>query len=273
MKALFCIIFFISSVMAQDSVGYLKNFDSSIYSLKSKGVSNFIVDIESSKLTKDMNDQQIFGKIDELTFRVYWTLNPERLAIEVNGLPDGFREIKESLKLSILEQIDNLLPKTTAQNYVGYKFIQGSVPKEIIAQDTTGLAPIPSFSLKFDQQDKLTEVVGNRPIGTFVMRPIYTKEEFSDGKLVLKELISQSQENGQSLTIRKELEYGKFQGIGVLVGVTVTTEQKIEGSKTAPIKVSDSLEFKNYKINDGEALKYFLSISAEKGPSPKSSKK
>lgn len=266
MKALLCLVFLISTAYAQDPASYLKNFDARIYSLKSKGVNNFIVDIESSKLTKQMNDQQMFGKVEELIFRVYWTANPERLAIEVNGLPDGFREVKEDLKLSILSQIDNLLPQTTAQRFAGYKFVQGSKPKEIIAQDSSGVAPIPSFTLKFDEQDKLIEVVGHKPIGTMNVKPVYSKESFADGKLVLMEQTSVTQENGQSLTIRKELDYGKSQGIGVLTEVTVTTEQKAEGSNAKPITVRETLEFKNYKINDGEALKYFLGEAKEAAP-------
>lgn len=267
MKALLCLLFVISSAaFAQDPATYLKNFDARIYSLKSKGVNNFIVDIESSKLTKQMNDQQLFGKVEELIFRVYWTANPERLAIEVNGLPDGFKEIKEELKLSILGIMDNLLPQTTAQRFAGYKFVAGSKPKEITAQDTTGVAPIPSFTLKFDDQDKLIEVVGNKPIGTMVVKPVYSKESFADGKLVLKEQTTVSQENGQSLTVRKELDYGKEQGIGVLTEVTVTTEQKAESSNAKPTSAKETLEFKNYKINDGEALKYFLGEAKEAAP-------
>lgn len=269
MKALICLLFVVSTAFAQDPATYLKNFDNRVYSLKSKGVNNFIVDIESSKLTKQMNDQQMFGKVNELIFRVYWTANPERLAIEVNGLPDGFKEIKEDLKMNILGVLDNLLPQTTAQRFTGYKFIQGSKPKEIIAQDTTGVAPVPAFTLKFDEQDKLIEVVGNKPIGTMVVKPVYSKESFSDGKLVLKEQSTVSQESGQTLTITKELDYGKEQGMGVLTEVTVTTEQKAEGSNAKPTTVRETLEFKNYKINDGEALKYFLGEAKEAQPKKK----
>lgn len=269
MKALICFLFVISSAFAQDPSSYLKGFDARVYSLKTKGVNNFIVDIESSKLTKQMNDQQMFGKVEELIFRVYWTANPERLAIEIMGLPDGFKEVKEELKLSILGVIDNLLPQSTASRFNGYKFVQGSKPKEILAQDTTGIAPIPSFVLKFDDQDKLVEVIGNKPIGTMTVKPVYTRETFADGKLVLTEQTSVTQENGQSVTVRKELEYGKANGIGVLTEVSISTEQKLDGSNAKPTSTRETLEFKNYKINDGEALKYFLGEAKEASPEKK----
>lgn len=256
MKALLCLLFVTSTAFAQDAATYLKNFDAKVYSLKTKGVTDFVVDIESTKLTKQMNDQQVFGKVKEVVFRTYWTANPERLAIEVEGLPDGFKEIKEELKLSLLGMMDNLIPPTMAQRFNGYKFANGTKAKEFVAQDTTGVAPIPSFVLKFDQEDKLVEVVGQKPIGTLNIAPVYAKESFSDGRYVLKQQTTTSTEGSQTVTIKKVLEYGQSQGIGVLTGVEVTTEQKGQNGKT--VSASEELTFKNYKINAGEALKFFL---------------
>ena len=56
MKALICFALFATSAFAQDPSAYLKNFDAKIYSLKSKGVKEFVVDIESSRLTKQLNE-------------------------------------------------------------------------------------------------------------------------------------------------------------------------------------------------------------------------
>lgn len=257
MKALFFFMFSFS-VFAQDPVSYLKNFDAKVYSLKSKGVQDFTVDIESPNMTKQINDQQKFGKVEELYFRVYWTANPERFAIEVVGLPDGFREFKEELKISMMGIIENLIPQTFQQRFTGYKFLSGSKPKEFIAQDTTGLAPIPSLVIKFDEQDKLVEVIGQKPVGTMNVKPVYTKESFADGKWVLEEQTTTTSESGQTISIQKELDYGKANGIGVLTELTVSTEQKFDAANAKPIKFSETISFKNYKINEGVALKYFL---------------
>lgn len=257
MKFLFLMLISLSA-MAQDPNAYLKNFEAKIYSLKSKGVQDFAVDIESTKLTKQLNDQQQFGKIDELVFRTYWTANPERLAIEVIGLPDGFKEVREELKLTIFGLMDSLIPQTFNQRFNGYKFVPGKKAKEIVAQDTTGVAPIPSLVLKFDEQDRLVDVVGNRPVGAMNVRPVYNKESFADGKWVLMSQTTTSIENGQTITIEKEHKYGKANGIGVLTDLTIRTVQKVDGQNAKPFTASESVSFKNYKINEGVALKYFL---------------
>lgn len=267
MRFLFIILALFSfSAWSQDPAAYLNNFDAKVYSLKTKGVKEFVVDIISSKLTKQMNDQMIFGKVNELIFRTYWTANPERISIEVIGLPDGFREIKEELKLSILSVIENLLPLTTVQRFSGYKFLPGSTPKEFVAQDSTGIANIQSFVLRFDNQDRMIEVVGKKDVGTLVTTPVYEKDSFAAGKWVLKSISTNSSENGQSLLVKKVLTYGQSQGIGVLSKVTVTTEQKGANPAIKPLILEEELEFKNYKINAGEALKYYLGDSAKTNP-------
>jgi hypothetical protein len=264
MKILVLILALFSfAAWSQDPTVYLNNFDAKVYSLKTKGIKDFVVDIQSSKLTKQLNDQQIFGKVKEVTFRTYWTANPERIAIEIIGLPEGFREIKEDLKLTVVSLLDNLLPISTVQRFAGYKFHTGVNPKEFIATDSSGIANIQSYVLKFDLSDKLVEVIGKKAIGTLNILPKYEKDSFASGKWVLKSLKTTNSENGQTFTTTKELDYGTSQGMGVLSRVTVETEQKSEAPGAKPLKSEESIDFKNYKISTGEALKYFL------GESPK----
>ncbi len=157
--------------------------------------------------------------------------------------------------------IENLLPLTTVQRFAGYKFHSGAGPKEFVAQDSTGIANIQSFVVRFDNQDKMLEVVGKKTIGTLVTTPVYDKDSFAAGKWVLKSTTTTTSENGQSLNVKKDLKYGTSQGIGVLTQVTITTEQKEDKPGAKAMILEESVEFKNYKINAGEALKYFLGES------------
>lgn len=267
MKYLLAGILMVSlSVMAQDPTAYLNNFDNKVYSLKTKGVSDFVVDIESPRLTKQINDQMIYGKVEKLFFRIFWTANPERFAIDVVGMPEGFKEVKEELKLSILGQLDNLIPVATLKRFAGYQFTAGTRPKEFIAKDSSGIASIPSYILKFDNNDKLFEIEGQKPVGTLVMKPEYEKESFSDGKWVLKSLVTTVSEAGQSITTKKVLAYTTTQGIGVLDEVELSTEQKALSGESKPLIFKEALEFHHYKINTGDALKYFLGDQAKTAP-------
>jgi hypothetical protein len=259
MKILFLSLFFFSLLAsAQDPVVYLNNFDNKVYSLKNRGVKDFVVDIVSPKITKQLNEQLIFGRVEEVVFRTYWTSNPERVAIEILGLPDGFKEIKEELKLSILAIIDSILPPTTQQRFAGYKFAPGKTAQEFEARDTTGLAHVQTYIFKFDPSAKLVAVEGKKAVGELSITPFYTKEGFSDGKWVLKNLKTIQSENGQVVTVKKDFSYGTSQGIAVVTRLDIETEQSSSKDGAKSLNFEERFEFKNYKINAGEGLKYFL---------------
>jgi hypothetical protein len=264
MKTLLFILFFISfSAEAQDPGAFITNFDNKVYSLKNRGVNDFVVDIMSPRLTKQLNEQLIFGRLEEVIFRTYWTSNPERVAIEIIGLPDGFKEIKEELKLSILSIIDSILPPSTQQRFAGYKFFPGKTPLEFEAKDVTGIAHVQSYVLKFDSSNKLISVEGKKAVGELAITPVYTKEGFADGKWVLKSLKTTQSENGQVVTVKKDLSYSSSQGIAVVSRLNVETEQAATKDGSKALNFDESFEFKNYKINVGEALKYFLGEGAK----------
>jgi hypothetical protein len=261
MNFLIVLLFILTSAFAEEPGARLSNFDSKVYSLKTKGVRDFVVDISSSKLTQQLNQMLIFGDVKSLIFRTYWTSNPERLAVEVVGLPDGFKEIKEDLKLSLMGMIEYLIPPTQAQRFAGYVFKNGASASEVIAQDKTGLAATPGFKLIFDEQERLSKILAMKPVGSLESSLNYEKESFTDGKWLLKAQVQQQIEQGQSLTTKKVLSYGSSQGIATLSQVRITFEQKGTAGDSKSSILEETIEFKNYKINSGEALKYFLGES------------
>jgi hypothetical protein len=263
-KIIFLFVILSTNLFAQDPKVYLSNFYSKIYSLKTKGVKDFVVDISSSRLTNQINDQMTFGKVKNLVFRVYWTANPERLDVEILGLPEGFRELKQGLKLSLLSLMENLLPPSFEQKFNGFEFTRSSNTGEFIAVDKSGVAPIGTYYLKFDSKDSLTEVEGKPAIGSFVVKTEYVKTGFSDGKLVLMNQVSDSSQNGVTVQSKKKLEYGDSKGIGVLEEVQIETTTKSAANEKLNSSSEETLEFKNYRIDSGLALKYFLGENVKK---------
>jgi hypothetical protein len=252
-----------AQAQSKDAKAYLSAFDNNLYSLKTKGLKDFVVDIASSRLSRQINEQLVFGKIDNLIFRVYWTASPERMAIEVLGMPSGFKELKEELKSNILAAIEDLLPMGVQQKFSDFKIIAGSNSREFVVQDQSGIAPIPTYILKFDTRDSLVEILGKKPVGSYRVKTTYAKESFANGKWVLKEQITSSEANGQTILSTKDLEYGDSNGVSVLKAVRISIVQKWENPEARPMESDEIFEFKNYKIDSGEGLKHFL------GDSPK----
>jgi hypothetical protein len=254
----FMLFIFSMNLLAQEPVAFIKAQDQKIYSLKNKGIKDFVVDVENQAITKSLRDQKSLGTIDRVYFRIFWTASPERVAIEVYGLPQGFREVKEELKLNILPHLDQILPVSTEQRFTGYVFQKTSNPKEFTAKDTSGISLIPSFLIKYDNQDRLIEVIGNKPVGEYRATSSYDKESFSDGKWVLKSITVQESESGQNVITKKNMTYGQHQGIGVLTKLKVTQEITTSADQGKPLISDNEFNFKDYKINAGQGLQYFL---------------
>ena len=250
-------LLFSTLAWSQSPAEYFDLFDKKVYSLKNKGVKDFAVDITNSRLTKQLNDQKTFGTVKKVIFRVHWTAAPERISVDVLGLPEGFVEVKEELKLGILPILDHLLPMTMPQRFAGYSFTPGAKPKEFVAKDTTGLALVPSFVIRFDQQDKLTQVEAQKPVGTSVTDYVYEKKAFSDGRWALTKATTVNAENGQTLKMTRSVDYGTVQGMGVVTSVAITTEQTSSKPNTKPLVLTETVNFENYKIDAGEAVKHF----------------
>ncbi len=260
MKFLFLILVFSTGLIANDAQSIFKKFESKSYSIKMKGVKDLVFDLESELLTRQINEQQVFGKIDQLFFRVYWTLNPDRVAVEVIGLPEGFKEMKEELKASISPFIDEIISKPLESKFTGYKFSVKPLTNEVIATDSTGLAPIPSHHLKFDQEDRLIQIVSNKPVGSMVLDFQYEKNRSNDGKWLKNQEIISINENGQEIISSKIFNYTSLSGITFIQEVKLTTEKKSGNKTVEQIKISDKIKFSHFKVNEGLAMKYFLSM-------------
>ncbi|MFA5582981.1 MAG: hypothetical protein WDA09_02100 [Bacteriovoracaceae bacterium] len=253
MKWFWCLTFVSFNLLAQ--VEMLQSFDKKTYTPRQKSVTDLVVDIESEKMKEDLNEQKIFGNIKKLSFRFYWTAQPERLAVEVLGLPEGFKEVKENLKANTLSLFEDIIPIPLEKKFSNFKLNRKS-NRLIEAKDNNSLTPISSYDLVFNNDNVLTEVIAKRAVGEMVTKFVYDKASFSDGRLVLKAQEIFIEESGQKVNIKKEISYQVVAGVGFPQIVNVTTKQT---GNSGSFERAETLSFNNYQVNKGEALKFFLS--------------
>lgn len=253
---LFCILMLFSfSLWGQVEV--LQNFDKKIYTPRLKAVTDLVVDVENEKLLSQLNDQKIFGHLKHFAFRFYWTAQPERLAVDVIGLPEGFKEIKEELKASALPLFENIMSIPLEKRFANFTFTKKSA-QVIEAKSKDNLSAVDSFSLHFDSASILTKVVTHRAVGEMVTKYVYDKASFTDGRLVLKAQETLVEEMGNKISVNKEISYQNMAGVGVPETVSVKTKQQ---GPNGNLEQVENMKFSNYQINKGEAIKYFLSES------------
>lgn len=264
MKVVFALIYitFCLSAIAQDATTILRASEEKAYTPKQKGLTDLVVDIVNPQITTQLNEQMIFGHLKEVTFRLYWTSSPERVAIEVMGLPEGFREIKEELKAAMLGRLESIVPIPIEKKFQGYKFRTDSKkPKAVIATDPTGQQTIPEFVFVFDNEGRLSKILAMKPIGEQETNFEWQKSAWSEPRSHVVKSRTSAQNGPQIITTESTTSWQVISGIGLPAIVKTITNQKINQkgqSRPAERTVEEVVYFKNYKVNQSEAMKWFL---------------
>lgn len=254
-------VLFSHLVLAQDVASIIRGHEDKSYNPKFKGLTDLVVDVENPALTNQLNEQMIFGNIRELKFRIYWTAAPERVAIEIIGMPEGFNEIKQQLKQTMLSKFEAIIPIALDKKFMGYKLsLDPKESKAIVAKDEKALNLIPEYKMSFNKDGLLSLVDGKKTIGTLTTSFDWEKTSWSEPRFINKSSLAKSVDGPQSVTVQSKTEWQLISSVGLPSRVVTTTRQviTIPGASPQENLIEEEINYKNYKVNVGEALKWFL---------------
>jgi hypothetical protein len=264
MKNLVCwiILSLTTPALAQDPAAALKTADERTYTPRFKGMKDVFFEMSSPEVTKHLNDQMVFGRVTDAVFRVYWTAQPERFDMDIKGMPAGFNEIKEELKASMAGRFEHVVPVPLERKFAAYELkAAAGKPLTLIATDPKGLMPVPEYELEFDADGRLQTLRAKKPVGIVVTRYTYAKFPWADSKGVLVKVEITGEEGPLTMGGTTEISYVTQAGIGLPQTVKTTNKQSLrQPGQGAPVErtTSESLQFKSYRVNVGEAMKWFL---------------
>ncbi len=247
---------------AQDPAAVLRASDERTYTPRVKGLKDVFFEMSSPEVTKQLNDQMVLGRVTDAVFRVYWTAQPERLDMDVKGLPAGFHEVKEELKASMASRFEHVVPVPLEKKFSSYQLrpVPGRT-RFLIASDPKGLMPVPEFELEFDVEGRLQTSRAKKPVGTVVTRYTYGKFPWADSKGVLVKIEVVGEEGPLTTHSTVEITYETHAGIGLPSMVKSVSRQTLRPpGATSPVERStqEVLHLKAYRVNVGEGMKWFL---------------
>lgn len=269
---------------SKDALELIKKFDIGTYHPEVYGLKDLIADIRFTNLDKELSNQLGQLKIDDLYFTIYWT-SSGKVDVEIIGLPKGFVMVKDTLIRSVQSYIDFIIPKTFAERTKAYNLKTMSNDagkpskneKVFIGTDKTHLNMIHEIKVTFDDKDRLNNLLMVTPQGTENAYYYWEKEKWGQNKWVLSSINLKSDYGIQTKIVKNDITYNTFSGIGLPIRVSVNTEvftKNIVGNKNKKsqdstnlnsnsptdsiYKVQRDLIISNYRINTGEAQKYFL---------------
>lgn len=260
-KILTFITILISSVHANSSVS---DFDLISYSPIKVGLKDLVCEVHLDGLTEQVKKQYVTVKVaDEVFYKLYW-IYPGKIYIDVEGIPRGFEQLKQSLVGLIVNRLDYLIPQDLAPRVRGYELKKvgskhGGTSYEGV--DPTNTKAATKIEIGFDSRGVLKRYKSYSPLGFQESTFDYAKKSWSKNKWVLEGVSAKMIQGPQVTESNTKIQYEKVSGYGLPKEISVHTSQKIvapgEGEKKLERTGESKITFNNYVLNMGKAQKFF----------------
>jgi hypothetical protein len=263
MKRVFYTILFLLLSQSIHAVDLLENFDLRSYSPVKNGLKDFTCQIRIKGLTDQIKKDLVNVKInDEVYYKLYWKY-PGKVDITVEGLPKGFQELRQNLKGLVVNRVDYLVPQDLSKRLRAYKLkskpIKGGTL--VLGTDPSNRLAVNKIEIKFDGSEKLKSYKSYSPLGFQQSIFEFGKKSWSKNKWVLESVKAKTVQGPQITEIETEIDYENNVGYGFPTEINIETLQYVlapgENEKKNERTGETVISFSNYKINSGDAQKYF----------------
>jgi hypothetical protein len=266
MKTLLVLAFLgmIFNVKAAQRVEELEQYEIRSYNPIDVGVKDLVYEIRVEGLKDIIEKNLVVGKLSDLYFKIYW-LNPSEFRIEVMGLPKGFIEVKNDLKELIKGKLDFVIPEKFSERLKPYSLkiepiADGKLMKAI---DETYTLAVPEIYITFDKSGRLKLIESKMSMTAIKTEFFHSTKSWSNNKLVLDRIISNSNSQGVKYTIINDLQYSNVNGFGlpsklVVKNITEYTipETAKEKAKQQKKETNSVIFFSKFEINSGKAQRF-----------------
>jgi hypothetical protein len=233
--------------------------DERFITAKKSGIKDLYFEARFPYLKKRLNEQKIYGKIEEIFFKVYWTSNG-KYKIDLYGMPKGFKELREKLQFMLSAQLGfffepgwgERLKKLTTK-------IEGkdSTGIRLSAKDLKYVDPANEIILYLNNNKDLNKVVVKSPSGTEITNYDFSTTKWSKGKLVLQSMKVKNFQGKFSVLTGKKISYMAQKGFHVPESIEIDSEQNLAvgtaQKRSHKKNYQDKIILSSYKINQGIA--------------------
>ncbi|EQC47000.1 hypothetical protein M899_0116 [Bacteriovorax sp. BSW11_IV] len=251
---------------AQDSArNQIEQFDLTYYHPENFGLRDLTFEIRIENLLEQLNANKTLGKLEDVYFKIFWIF-PGQYHIEVNGLPNGFNEIKQQLRNLIKPRLDFVIPQKLLDGVRSYDLSMSKSGNVNIvkAEDKTHTRQVNEIQLKFEENGKMIEYKTSSPVGVSTTTFEQSKKNWSHNKWVADKIIVESIQGIQIGKVISSITYLNEGGFGLPEKVEIVTKHEIvapEKDKKVRKNIAEDkiiYKFSKYMVNTGSAKKEIL---------------
>lgn len=264
MKFLFCLLTLVLSFNAYSQMAEIEEFDLRMYNPKKFNLKDLVFEARISNLKQILDEKKVFGDLIDVYYKVHWIF-PGEYRITIEGLPKGFKELKEELISLILTRLDFVIPEDFSPRFRAYSFKKESTANgvRLLGEDKTHTRPIDRIQLDFDKRNLLRDFHTFSPAGTTQTTFNFDTKRWSQNKWVLHGMKTTTTAGNVSSVSEMDFEYEAIAGIGLPSSITVKMTQSLilpdeVKDRPKPQEVEYSINFTSYEVNTGKAAAYIM---------------
>lgn len=258
------LIFAVGNIHAQSKIDELEQFEIRSYTPQLNGVKDLVFEARVDGLKEIIEKNLAVGKLNDLYFKVYWQ-HPNDFKIEVEGLPKGFKEVRDDLRQLIKGKLDFVIPEKISDRLQPYTLkvepiTEGKLLKAI---DETYTLAVPEIDITFDKSGRMKYLETKMSANAVKTEFFHSPKSWSNNKLVLDKVQSISGVPGNAVIIINELEYANVNGFGMPAKLNIknvieytTAATKTEKAKVQKKETNSVIRFSKYEINTGKASRF-----------------
>ena len=248
-------------VFAQ-SIDEIEQHDLRSYSPVNYGLKDLVFEARISTLIDLLKERANISNIVDVYFKIYWIF-PGQYQIVVEGLPQGFEELKAELREVIRERLDYVIPVELAGKLRGYNLTYKEKTPEIIIEglDPTQTKSINRIELTFESNGKLNRFQTFSPAGVTDSKIASSVKPWSHNKWVVDNLTIVTLQGQFKNTTTNRLSYTTQSGVGLPEKIIVNTVQEVVvpadfKGKVEKAEMNSEIVFSKYEVNSGKAQRF-----------------
>jgi hypothetical protein len=235
----------------------VKRFDIGMYKPIDAGVKDLVFMIKAPQLANTIKEKFVLLKESNPQYKVYWS-TPDKVYIDVQGLPSGFKDLKNELRLAVVDKLEYIMPVSLEKKIKGYDLrVQesGGVTK-LIAEDKSGKLDVNRLEFIINKSGQIIQIdsYGTRgPSKTY-----FSYSQTENNKWLISKIENVIERGPSKFITSNSLTYSKVSGFYF--------PEKLLSKSTQELMVKDKVQkaelgsteylFEAYEVNSGKAQKF-----------------
>lgn len=254
---IFLLISFCLFMFTANSNEVVQRFDIGMYRPTDAGAKDIVVVLKTPQLANTIKEKFVLLKDSSPQFKIYWAA-PEKLFIDVQGLPSGFKDLKNELRLAVIDKVEYIIPVTLEKKLKGYelKSQESSTGKRLIAEDKTGKLDINRMEFEINKSGQITKIdsFGTKGPST----TLFTYSQTENNKWLVTKIENVIERGSVKVISSNSINYSKVAGFYVPEKlISKSTQENTVKDKVQKLELSATeYVFEAYEINSGKAQKF-----------------